>query len=119
MAITKKDLSRIAAGFKYIAGDPTADHSTVIKMITEFDNAVDSLYREISNTRRHDRAAFHSAIFGGGRAVTDIYSGKRRNCGACDYDLFYDKGRSLDYNYHECQRCFHPTQSLTETGASA
>lgn len=111
--ITKKDLDRIAQGFKYVADDPTADHSTVTKMLTEFYIAAESL------NPRFDRARFSAAVFGGGQAVTDIYTGRRITCGACGYDLFYDKGRSLDTHNYECQRCFHSKSIMTETGASA
>jgi hypothetical protein len=113
MAITKREFARIAEGFKYVADDPTADHSAVVKMITEFDNAAVSL----NPNYRADW--FHSMIFGGGRAVANPWTGKRIECGACGYDLFYNKGRSLDYNYHECQRCFHVSTTMTETGMSA
>lgn len=37
----------------------------------------------------------------------------------CDHDLFYDLGRSLDYNNHVCAKCGRPARTLTETGASA
>lgn len=113
MAITKRDMERIAQGFKYIAEDPAADHSTLVKAITEFSNAADSI------NPRFDRAQFNSAIFGGGHAVINPWSNKRIECGACGYDLFWSKGRTLDYFKWECQRCFHPTQTMTETGMSA
>lgn len=111
--IAKKDFTRIAQGFKYVAEDPTAHHSTVVKMITEFDNAAESL------NPRFDRPSFHAAIFGQGHAVDNPFTGRRIECGACGYDLFYDSGRSLDRNNHECQRCFHMNHTLTETGMSA
>jgi hypothetical protein len=111
--ISKKDMERIAQGFKYVADDPTADHSAVVKMIVEFQNAADSL------NPRFDRAAFSAAIFGGGKAVINPWTGERIECGACGYDLFYDRGRSLDLFNHECQRCFHVSHTMTETGMSA
>jgi hypothetical protein len=111
--ISKKDMDRLAEGFKYVADDPTADHSTVVKMLIEFDNAARSL------NPRYDAAKFHAAIFGGGRAVRNPWNGERIECGACGYDLFWDKGRSLDTFNHECQRCFHMSHTMTETGMSA
>jgi hypothetical protein len=33
--------------------------------------------------------------------------------------LFYYRGRSLDRNNHECQKCGHISHTLTETGMSA
>lgn len=113
MSLTKKDFARIAEGFKYVAEDPTAHHSTVVKMITEFDNAAESL------NPRFDRPSFHAAIFGQGRAVLNPWNNKRIECGACGYDLFWDRGRTTDYNHHECQRCFHMNRTMTETGMSA
>lgn len=113
MSMTKANLERIAQGFKYVADDPTADHSAVVKMITEFMNAAESI------NPRFDRARFSAAIFGGGREVRNPWGGKRIKCGACGYDLFYDRGRSLDTFNHECQRCFHISHTMTETGMSA
>lgn len=113
MAFTKRDMERIAQGFKYVADDPTHDHSTLIKMLQEFGNAAESL------NPRFDRAQFNGAVMGGGRAVMNPWNNKRIECGACGYDLFYDKGRSLDYFNWECQKCGHQTRTMTETGMSA
>ena len=111
--IAKKDLVRIAQGFKYVAEDPTTHHSTVVKMLTEFYNAAQSL------NPKFDRARFSAAVFGGGHEVINPYSNQWITCGACGYDLFYDMGRSLDTYNHECQRCFHISHTMTETGMSA
>ena len=111
--ISKRDMERIAQGFKYIADDPTADHGTLIKMLQEFGNAAESL------NPRFKREQFNAAVFGGGRAVKNPWNNKRIECGACGYDLFYDRGRSLDTYNHECKKCGHMSHTMTETGMSA
>jgi hypothetical protein len=113
MPLSKKDMARIAEGFKYIADDPTADRSTVIKMVQEFSNAAQSL------NPRFDRGAFGAAVFGEGRKVRNPWDGSYITCGACGYDKFNDRGRSLDRYNHECVRCGHTNHTMTETGMSA
>ena len=113
MTIAKRDFERVAASLSYVAQDPTADHDTVIKMVQEFCNAASAL------NPRFKREVFVGAVFGPDRrAVLNIYTGKGVECGACGYDLFYDRGRSLDYYHHECGKCGHKFDTLTESGAS-
>lgn len=52
MAMSKRDFERIADGFAYVVADPTANMSTVGKMLNEFCNAAESL------TPRFDREKF-------------------------------------------------------------
>lgn len=113
MTMTKNDYLRIAQGFKYIADDPTADHSTVLKLVQEVGNT-------IPESSRFNRADFVGVVFGyNRREVLNPWNNKRIECGACGYDLFYDRGRSLDTYNHECGRCGHMNHTLTETGMSA
>lgn len=42
MTMTKADFQRIADGFAYVVGDPTADRNTVVKVINEFCNAAEA-----------------------------------------------------------------------------
>lgn len=114
MTVTKRDMERIAQGFKYVADDPAANHSTVIKMLQEFSNAAESL------NPRFDRAKFVGAVFGESHQVHNSWNYKQMiKCGACGWDFFYDRGRSLDTFNHECARCSHLNHTMTETGMSA
>lgn len=42
MTMSKADFQRIADGFAYVVGDPTADRNTVVKIISEFCNAAEA-----------------------------------------------------------------------------
>lgn len=112
MSITRMNMQRLADGIKYVADDPTTDHATVVKVVQEISNALHSINPNFKRER------FVAAVFGEGQQVTNIYSGGKIDCGACGYDRFYDKGRSLDYFNWECARCGHKCSTLTETGAS-
>lgn len=49
--MSKKDFERIAEGFRYVANDPTADLSTVSKMLNEFCNAAESRNPNFDRTK--------------------------------------------------------------------
>lgn len=55
--ITKKDLVRVAEGFRYVANDPATDFGTVQKMVNEFCNAM------LSINPRFDANIFKSAVY--------------------------------------------------------
>jgi hypothetical protein len=83
-------------------------------MIVEFQNAAESL------NQRFKREEFNEFIFGPSRQVHNSWDWKKLiQCGACGYDFFWDRGRSLDTFNWECARCFHISHTMTETGMSA
>lgn len=113
MTISKREMERIAQSFNYIAADAAADHATVVKLVQEFCNAATSI------NPRFKREVFVAAVFGEGHKVINGWSNTNIGCGACGYDLFYNRGRSLDTFNHECARCGHMNHTMTETGMSA
>lgn len=48
-----------------------------------------------------------------------VFNSQSITCQSCEGKLFFDVGRSMDYNYHVCATCGAKAQTLTETGASA
>lgn len=112
--LTKKDAVNIASFVKYIADDPTADHSTVLKIVQELGNAATAMNPKIN------REEIVAAVFGESHKVHNSWDYSQFiECKACGYDKFYDRGRSLDTFNHECGRCGHMSHTLTETGMSA
>lgn len=51
--------------------------------------------------------------------VRNPWDGKDIRCNKCGNQTFYNRGRSLDYNNHECSKCGYMNHTMTETGMSA